>query len=186
MTAQSEDTRPSLRELYEAKATAEIAQAERLLPGADIVSSFGNPLARTMLVKGQKGPAEEGGGAALSGEDGAAARKALEALGLDPQDVFAVVSRPTTDPDPDSVAQRVRGLIEAVDPVIVIALDDQAAADLAAAFALDSLAFGTPVTVFGRTLLAVDGLEASLGDESRKRKVWKQFRTIASGKPSAS
>jgi len=181
MTAQSEDINPSLRELYEAKATAEIAQAERLLPGVDIVASSGNSLARTMLVKGQKGPAEESGDAALSGEDGVAARKVLEALGMDPQDVFAILSRPVTDPDLDLVAQRVRGLIEAVDPIIVIALDDQAAVDLAAAFTLEGLAFGMPETVFGRTLLAVDGLEASLGDESHKRKVWKQFRTIVSG-----
>ena len=186
MTAQSKDTGPSLRELYETKAAAEIAQAEQLLPGADIVASSGNPLARTMLVKGQKGSAEESGGADLSGEDGLAARKALEALGIDPQDVLAVVSRPITDPNPDLVASRIRGLIEAVDPVTVIALDGEAAVDLAAAFALDGLAFGTPMTVFGRTLLAVDGLEASLEDGPRKRKVWKQFITIASGKPGTS
>ena len=180
MIAPSEAIGSSLRDLYDAKATAEISRAERLVEGSDIVPSTGNPLARTMLIKGRIGPAEENGGAALSGEDGVAARKALEALDIDPRDVFAIVSRPIPDPDPDSVARRLRRLVEAVDPTIVIALDAQAAADLAAAFALGNLSFGKPVTVSGRRLLAVDGLEGSLGDESRKRKIWKQFRTLAS------
>ena len=179
MTGPGEGARASLRELYEAKAAAEIGVAERIVADADIVASSGNPLARTMLVKGQNGPAEESGGAALSGEDGVAAGKALEALGMDSQDVFAVVVRPTSKSDPDLVTRRLRGLIEAVDPVIVIALDSQAATDCAAAFGLEGLAFGKPTTVLGRRLLAVDGLEASLGDESHKRKVWKQLCSLA-------
>ena len=181
MAVQSVGTGPSLREIYEAKAAAEIDWAEHLLPDADIVASSGSRFAHTMLVKGRKGPAEEGGGAALSGEDGMAARKALQALDMDPEDVFAVISRPTVDADPDLVAQRLRGLVEAVDPMTVIALDGQAAADCAAAFASQDLDFGVPVTVSGRRLLAVDGLEASLGDQTRKRKVWKQFRSLVQG-----
>ena len=40
------------------------------------------------------------------------------------------------------------------------------------------LSFGVPAHVRGRVLLAVDGLEASLADEARKKRVWEQFRGL--------
>ena len=62
-------------------------------------------------------------------------------------------------------------------PRLAVALDAVAAHDLAAAAGLESLPFGKP-SWWGRTLLAVDGLEASLTDAARKRRVWSQFKGL--------
>jgi hypothetical protein len=61
-----------------------------------------------------------------------------------------------------------------------VALDARAAEDLAAAFDLPRLAFGVETCTAGRRLVALDGLEASLGDTASKRRVWEQ---IAAAKP---
>jgi hypothetical protein len=69
--------------------------------------------------------------------------------------------------------------VEAVDPVLAIALDRAAAEDLAAAFGLEALPPGQPVVVRGRTLCAVGGLAASLDDPAAKARVWKDFKAAA-------
>ena len=68
--------------------------------------------------------------------------------------------------------------MEAVDPRVVIALDPQAAADLAAAFGIESFAPGRVTRVLGRDMLATDDFAASLGDEHAKRRVWDQLRAL--------
>jgi hypothetical protein len=170
--------------LHEERARAELAEADRACPGSDAVVSAGDLLAEVLLLKGLPGPAEAAGGDALSGADGEAAFKALEALGYNPAQSFRALSCPQLGLDPARCARRVRLLVEAVDPRMVIALDDRAASDLARAFEIAALRPGVEAEVMGRRLLAVDGLEGSLNDPKRKKAVWNQLRTAAPRGPS--
>lgn len=166
----------AVRALYEAKVRAELAEADQLLPGADRVAWSGAVLADVVVVKGLDGPAEASGGEALSGADGEALAKALHALGW-PQGVsFHTVSRPIPGCDEGAVVRRLRLQIEAVDPALLIALDAQAADDVARAFGVKRPKFGEALTVNGRRFVAVDGFEDSLVDESHKRRVWKHLQ----------
>lgn len=169
--------------LHRAKVAAELVTADAAAPGSDIVAPRGELLADVVAVKGLPGPAESAGGAAMCGADGAAVAAALEALGYDPAKAFFTLSRPEPGTEPGARAMRLRLQVEAVDPATVIALDAEAADDLAAAFDLDGLAFGTPVRVAGRLLVAADGLEASLGDERRKATVWRQLKAAKAEPP---
>jgi alkanesulfonate monooxygenase SsuD/methylene tetrahydromethanopterin reductase-like flavin-dependent oxidoreductase (luciferase family) len=103
---------------------------------------------------------------ALSGADGDAIDKALEALGRDPRDRYAVVSRPVAGVSDDRVKRRLRRIIEACDPVWVVALDPDAAHDVFHALGRPELGPGTVTRLMGRSVLALEGLEASLEDEA--------------------
>ncbi|MBI5231920.1 MAG: hypothetical protein HY876_07125 [Coriobacteriales bacterium] len=172
-------TAEAIRAAHVARTIAELTEADRACPGADAVASTGGPFAQVALVKGNRGPAEESGGAAMSGEDGEALDKALEALGFDPARSFRTLSRPEPGLDPESCAQRLRLQLEAVDPEVVLALDEEAADDVSRAFGIAALVIGKPTRALGRTLLAVRGFEASLHDDARKRRVWAELKTIA-------
>lgn len=171
----------TIRAAHVARVAAELAAADRLSPGSDAVASTGAPFAEVMLVKGLRGPAEESGGAALSGADGAAVDLALEALGYSPARAFRTLSRPEPGEDAGSRAERLRLQLEAVDPEVIIALDAAAAEDLAEAIGIPPLQVGTPRQALGRTLLAVSGFEASLASEKSKAKVWTELRTVKRG-----
>ncbi len=172
-----------LADAYARKVDAELAAADREAPGSDVVPSSGDPYAVVMLVKGDPGPAEVAGGAALSGPDGEAARKALLALGFEEDEVFATVARPEAGIDPAALARRLRLQVEAVDPFAVVALDGVAAEILAAAFGLARVPFGREIRTLGRVLVAVDGLEASLGDPPAKQRVWQHFQALGPREP---
>lgn len=169
-------TAEAIDAVYRQKALAELEHADRVAPGADAIPSSGDPFAEVVLVKGEVGPAEAAGDAALSGPDGVAARKALARLGFDPESVFATVSRPEADLDLAVLHERLVMQVEAVDPWVVLALDATAAADVAAAFSLGALPFGRQVLKDGRQFVAVDGLERSLVDARAKRAVWRQMQ----------
>lgn len=173
-----------IRAVHEARARAELAEADTACPGADSVPWSGDLLADVMLLKGLPGPAEAAGGCALDGVDGEAASKALEALGWRPGYVFRALSCPQDALDPARCARRVRLMVEAVDPRVVVALDERAAADLARAFEVAALRPGTHVMAMGRRLVAIRDFEASLGDQSRKKVAWRQFREAAPRGPS--
>jgi hypothetical protein len=162
--------------LFTARATAELAIADTLAPGSDAVAPAGALLADVVAVKGLAGPAEATGGPALSGADGEAVSKALAALGWEAGSVFATLSRPEPGIPAEKRADRLRQQIEAVDPALVLALDAEAAEDLAGAFGVATPRFGDAVRVLGRKIVAVDGMEASLSDPARKRRVWRQFQ----------
>jgi len=166
-----------LKALYEAKARAELAQADGLCPGSDAVASSGDPLACVVLVKGSPGAEELAAHRALAGPVGDAALKAVAALGLDPRSTFALCSRPGGDAG--ARAERLELAVEAVDPALVLALDAAGAEDLAAALHCGPLEPGRPVTVRGRTVGYVGDLAASLRDDD-KRPVWAAFLSIAS------
>lgn len=169
---------------YRAKAAAELKDADRLVPGADLIAWSGALFAEVVCVKGEPGPAEAAGGAALSGPDGEAAAKALSALGFAPAQVFATVARPETTSDPAAVASRLRAQIEAVDPYVVVALDPVAAQAVSDACALGTLRPGRARRSLGRVFVALGGLEASLADGDLKKRVWRQFKEAAPRPPS--
>jgi hypothetical protein len=170
------DIAAKLRALHEARAKAELAAADSLAPGSDRVAPRGALMAQLAVVKGLAGPAEATGGAALSGADGTALAKALEALGWVADTVFYTLSRPEPGIEPSRRAERLRLQIEAVDPTVVVALDAEAAEDLVEAFGCEPLAPGRALRVLGRSFVAVDGFEAALGDERTKRRVWAQLK----------
>lgn len=165
-----------IRSEHEARARAELAHASSLAPGSDAGASSGALIAEVALVKGLAGPAEASGGAALSGPDGEAAEKALAALGWPTDAVFRMLSRPEPDTPVDTRVARLRAQLEAVDPLVVVALDAAAAEDLALAFGTSVVSPGKAVIAAGRRLVAVDDFEASLGDERRKRRAWEQLQ----------
>lgn len=160
---------------FAGKARAELRAADALLPGADAVPWSGSHVAALAFVKGLPGPAEASGGAAMSGADGAAALKAAEKLGYRAEEVFFTVSRPQPGSDASARAQRLRRQLDAVGADVVLATDAEGAQDVAAAFDSGALPFGREVRVLGRRLIAIDGLEASLRDTNRKRRVWAQM-----------
>ncbi len=161
--------------LYRAKARAEVAAAEALVPGAGVVRGLGDPLADVLLVKGAPGPGDLAKKRALAGDDGVAIGRALDALGLSSAR-FAVCTRVGK-----SVARRIerlRLMTEAIDPRVVVVLDAQAAEDFGRAFGVPSPTPGVVARILGRDVLAVDGFEASLGDEKQKRRVWNQMKAL--------
>jgi len=164
------------RAVLEARARAELAAADAAAPGSDRVPWRGALLAQVAVVKGLPGPAEASGDPALSGADGDAAIKALERLGWSGQDVFFTLSRPEPGIEPERRGDRLRLQIEGVDPELVLAVDAEAADDVALAFGVERPRWGVVERVLGRRVVAVDGLEASLGDEARKARVWSQMR----------
>ena len=166
----------NLRSLHTARVIAELAASNELVPGADAVATRGAVFAQIAVVKGLPGPAEATGGPAMSGPDGDAALKALAALGWDSGDVFFTLSRPVAVGAGARIAERLRLQIESVDPELIVAVDAEAAADVAAALGCERVAFGEIVVVDGRRVLACDGLEASLMDTKRKQRVWSQLK----------
>lgn len=177
MSVRGETRAASTSALYEAKALAELAAADALVPGSDSVAWRGALLADVAVVKGLAGPAEAAGGRALEGRDGEAVDKALEALGHNSGLTFYTLSRPVPDAARQDRADRIRLQLEAVGAELVICLDSEAAEDVAAAFDVPSIAFGVVHAVLGRRVVAVDGLEASLDDARRKARVWRQLKS---------
>lgn len=166
-----------LDRMFRDKARAEIASAEQVDGSVPLIRAHGDELAEILLVKGEPGPGDHAAGYALAGDDGDAANKALDALGL-ASARFAFCTR-AADVDLDARAARIRALVEAVDPSIVLALDPLAAHDFAQACGCAPLAAGKLSVWRGRTVLAIDGLEASLADERLKRRVWGQLKSLA-------
>ena len=109
--------------------------------------------------------------------------KALAALGYAEDALFFTLSRPVAGEDEERRAARLRAQIEAVDPSLVLAVDDEAIADVAAAFGIDRPAWGSEARVLGRRIVAVDGLEASLTEPARKRRVWNQMKAAQAEGP---
>ena len=172
-----------IRSLHHARARAELAAADALCPGSDAVAWRGALLAEVAVIKGLPGPAEAAGGPAVSGADGQAAESSLAKLGYEPDTAFFTLSRPIPGASAEKRVARLRAQIEAVDPVTVLALDGEAAADVARAFAIEAPAFGAVVRVLGRRFVACDGLEASLGQSDRKPVVWSQIKAAAPEEP---
>jgi hypothetical protein len=141
------------------------------------VEPRGALLAEIAVVKGLPGPAEATGGGALSGADGQALAKALEALGWNPTTIFYTLSRPEPGMEAPRRADRLRLQLESVDPRTVVALDAEAASDVAEAFGCEEPVPGSaPLRVLGRQIVAVSGFEAALADPKAKQRVWAELK----------
>lgn len=166
-----------LRALHEARVKAELAASGALAPGSDRVAPRGALMAQIAVVKGLPGPAEASGGAAMSGADGTALLKALEALGYPEDSVFFTLSRPEPGIDRERASDRLRLQLESVDPRVIVALDAEAAADFAEAFGCEQpLPGAMPLRVLGRRIVAVSGFEAALADPKAKQRVWAELK----------
>jgi hypothetical protein len=173
------DAAEGLERLFAAKAAAEVKTADLAAPGSDAVASRGALLAEIAVVKGRRGPAENAGGAAMSGADGEKMSLALEALGHDVSSVYYTLSRSEPGLGAAERAARLKALIEAVDPELVVATDPEAAEDLACAFGVEALAVGAVTRVSGRRFVALSGFEDSLVSDEAKRPVWEQLKAAA-------
>lgn len=162
--------------LFRAKARAEIAVAEGIAGDGGAVRGQGDELAEVLLVKGEPGPGDLDAGRALAGADGEAAGKALDALGITPSR-FAFCTRVEGLSERDRL-ERTRLMVEAVDPRIVVALDPLAAEDILDAYGCQAVSPGMLTHLQGRAFVALEGLEASLADESLKRRVWRQLKAL--------
>jgi hypothetical protein len=168
-----------LSAIYRAKVRAELGAADAEVPGSAALRWRGNLLADVMIVAGEPSLSDRAEGAAVTGALGEAAAKALAALSIPSESVFALVSRPTGEAAPGALARRLELAIEAVDPRLVIALDADAASDLARAYGLDALPSGVATGARGRTIGYVGDLGASLADAKTKAAVWRAFKVVA-------
>lgn len=165
-----------LAQAYRAKARAELERADAIAPGA--VAWWGDELAEIVAVKGLASEADLEAGRAGAGEE-EPLRKALDVLGLAGSAVLFTVARPGARISARRVRARLALQVESVDPRIVLALDAEAAVAIAEALGTQPLPPGRPVTRQGRLYVALDGFEASLGDEARKKRVWAQLKALA-------
>lgn len=168
-----------IRELNDKRARAELEAADRLCPGADAVLWRGALGAPVMLLKGEPNEEERAEKAALAGEVGDAALAALAALGWRDDEIFRALSRPEPGLDPARCADRLRLMIEAIDPRVIVVLDARAAEDAGRALGVAMRAAGGPVTAGGRTIVVLDDFEASLADPRRKRAAWRRLQAAA-------
>jgi hypothetical protein len=166
-----------IRREFEAKAGAELHDADGLV-GAS-VGSWEGPLLGARVAFLVARPSEASGAGALLAEPVRdAVLKAADALGAG-EDVFVAVTRPQGVTDTEAAARRLRLLIEAVDPPVVIALDAEAASDLALAFGAGDLRPGHPVRALGRGLGATGDFAASLDDPDAKKRAWSAMKGAA-------
>jgi len=164
------------RLLAEAKVRAELSAADALYPGADAITGSGAITPTVVIVKGEPGEADLAAGVALAG---AGREHTAKDVPSTPSASSALRTASPSAPgvSGEAAADRLRLIIEALDPSLVIALDRVAASDTSSAFSSPELVFGSPLRVGGRVLLAVDDLEGSLTD-GRKAEVWQQFRGL--------
>jgi hypothetical protein len=176
----------ALRAAYEAKALAELGDADALAGRRSRSASghasrswcgpvLGPPIA--FVVATAAAVAEPDG--VLDEVTADAASKAADALGAGPAGPFIIASRPAGAGSAKVRARRLQLAIEAVDPLAVIALDAEAAADVAAAFGLDGLPPGQPANAAGRVLGYAGAFAGSLNDDAAKAHVWSAMKAIA-------
>jgi hypothetical protein len=164
----------ALSAAYAAKAAAELADADAVVgaaPGAWEGVTVGPRIAFVIARAASSGTV-------LETRVAEAAAKAADALGAG-TDVFCIATRTDPPASPDARARRLRLGLEAVDAPAVIALDVEAAGDLASAFGADALRPGTPTRVFGRVIGYAGDFAASLDDDPAKVRAWSAMKTIA-------
>jgi hypothetical protein len=161
---------------YQAKARAELADADAIVgaaPGAWDGPLVGARIAFLVAHRAAPAPA-----AILASRTADAVTGAAEALGS-ADAAFILVTRPILETPAHDRARRVRVALEAVDAPAVIALDSEAAEDLAVAFGLDALRPGAPVHALGRSLGSVGDFAASLDDAAAKARAWSAMKAVA-------
>ena len=145
----------------------------------------GNFYASILAIKGSPGQAEQAGARPFSGNDGPALDKAFGRLGwgFGSQDTRTWIGVLLAPPGlPVLTAQQLQLLCEIIDPLTLVALDEQAHIALRDAFArtetglMSGFVPGTETTALGRHLVSVEGFEGALHDEGAKQKVWAQLK----------
>jgi hypothetical protein len=139
----------------------------------------GNPFASLVLVKGRPNAAERDGAPPFSGADGLALDKAIGRLGwgYGSQNTRAWLGILLPLP-----AHDLRLICEIVDPLAIVALDDEARTALIDAFSSvegglpAKFVSGAETRVLGRQLVSVEGFEDALGSATAKQKVWAQLK----------
>lgn len=166
----------TLRVAYEAKALAELADADAVTGAGP--GTWDGPVVGAHIAFLTAHP--DTAGSILGARTTEAVAKAAGAMGA-ADAVFVLVTRPTADYAPEAAARRVRMALEAVDAPAVIALDSEGAEDLARAFGLDGLPTGADLRVFGRSLGSVGDFAASLDDAAAKSRAWSTMKKVAAG-----
>ncbi|MCL2882871.1 MAG: hypothetical protein FWF30_00140 [Coriobacteriia bacterium] len=183
---------------YKARQAATILAEERL----HVVAEYAKHLSQADLVEvlAVKGKAETAMGAAgaqvpFCGPDWQALEKAMTRLGYDPPTWAGLnLPRPGISPLPENGSQpgqttdrsseRLAALVEAIDPIAVIALDRESWVALKEAYrdwdapALDAWCYGGVAQVAGRCFLSVEGFLDSLATEAGKQRSWAQLKQL--------
>jgi hypothetical protein len=142
----------------------------------------GDVLAPLILIKGKHGVAERAGKPPFSGADGLALDKAIGKLGWgygsqDTRTWFGILL-PLSAPD-------LRLICEIIDPLALVALDEEARTALVEAFEsveeglAKKLTPGAETWVLGRQLVSIEGFEDALSDTAAKQRVWAQLKRCA-------
>jgi hypothetical protein len=154
----------------------------------------GNRLGSVLVVKGIPGDVERLGNPPFFGPDGEALSSAFEALGWGAKNWCGLLLAPVGEA-PLS-AERLRWLIETIDPRVILAVDRAAATEIvscyyksnsAAAteaeyeFAASRLKAGSTSYVFGRQLGFVDGFETMLKVAQSRQQAWAQLKILRKG-----
>ncbi len=173
------------------------AQQELDALAARGVRMRGNAFSAIVLVKGELNANELAGGELLAGADGTALAAAFERLGYAPEEFCALSA--IAGPEGEGVSPEVasgrplppalfREALEALDPEVVVLLDDAAASIMREAYAeelarieqfdMAMLAPGLVAHVLGRRVLALDGFEAALADGRAKQRMWAYLKQL--------
>lgn len=148
------------------------------------VLGSGHPLADVMLLKFSPQPAEIQEGVAFFGRSGQAILKSLQRLHVDPLAVYGTNCLKFGTEDPADAATWLTRELHIVQPKLVVAMGDQAAAfldDLAFPLAdpVDREAEGV-VRRFTATIqvLLTPDVDEALDDQSAKTRFWNAFKAL--------
>ena len=167
-----------LRALHVARVKAELAAADALAPGQrPRPAARGAAWLEIAVVKGLPGPAEASGGTAMSGADGTALLKALEALGYACRHgvLHALASRAGHGPRtraPTGCASSSSRSTRTSSSRSTPRRPPTSPRRSAASFRRP----GVAQRVLGRRIVAVSGFEAALGDPKAKQRVWAELK----------
>ncbi len=170
----------------------ENVQSELLNPFATYIS--GNQFASIVVIKGRLETAieanfEESSEANKTNQafthftaDGDALEKAFVALGWPRNCWLGVTLQPDETQPLDG--DRLRELVEIVDPLIVVTLDESARKALIESYRAactnlaDSFLPGTTGSVLGRRFVSIEDFSAALSDSRKKQLAWAQLKQV--------
>jgi hypothetical protein len=181
---QGETMGPSREERHDSYVAKARAELESL--GERGVLMAGNAFSSVLLIKGESTTEERAGGTPFAGEDGAALRAALQALGFAPEDWSGLAAWDETGASLD--APLLREAICALDPATCVVCDAAAANLVREAFADDlaslesfdeaMLVDGVLAQVAGMRMMSLGGFAASLADKHQKQVMWRRLKQL--------
>lgn len=173
--------RGDVRRRYIAKAEAEL---DALVSRG--VCMAGNAFSPLLVLKGELGPADQGGKTLLAGADGKALQAAFVRLGYAPEE-WCALSAKTEEGVPLS-PETLRESIAVLDPATLVVEDETAAASVREAYAEElaniedfssaMLEPGRVAEVSGMRTMNLGGFEAALADPAKKQVVWAYLKKL--------